>query len=78
MTVASTSDPVDVSAVPAFTVAPAQPIGNVVNAVTAGSVGPVTTEVCADTITQMSCADVEDVCSSPLLVTYCKMYCGLC
>ena len=67
-----------VSAVPASTVAPAQPIGNMANVVTAGSVGPATTEVCADTITQMSCADVEDVCSSPLLVSYCKKYCGLC
>jgi len=34
--------------------------------------------VCEDTIQTMSCADVADVCSSPLLVGYCQLYCGLC
>ncbi|KAK7094368.1 hypothetical protein V1264_005943 [Littorina saxatilis] len=35
--------------------------------------------VCEDTrIQDMTCSDVADVCSSPLLVSHCQKYCGLC
>lgn len=61
--------------VPQSTMAP--PASMVPAVSTTGAVAD-STDACVDTIQEMQCSDVTDVCSSPLLVNYCQKYCGLC
>lgn len=43
----------------------------------ASDAGP-TAAACEDTIQQMNCVDVEDVCSNPMLLPFCRKFCGTC